>query len=207
MSIRHIAFDLDGTLIDTRDQIVESVLACLPATDRTAWTRARVRSKINLSPRAILAQFGIRTPTRYWRNHAALAVHSKVFFDDTVYVFRELKRRGISTSVVTSLPARPANALIEAIGIAEFLSLIDTFASRPYRKPSPKLITMHLRDCGIECDEAAYVGDTVGDMQMAALAGAHAWAVGWSTASKIDLVNAGAERTLESIREIVGIVP
>lgn len=203
MTIRHIAFDLDGTLVDTRDQIVESILVCLPETDRTSRTQGTIKSQADASPRAILREFGIHKLDRYWQNHARLAVHSKLFFNDTPWVFRELAGRGVSVSIITSLPARPANMLIEAAGLRPFFSLTDTFASRPYRKPSPKLIAMHLSDCRVDCGEAAYVGDTIGDMQMASGAGVHAWAAGWSCTPSVNLFSAGAERIIRSLREVL----
>jgi phosphoglycolate phosphatase-like HAD superfamily hydrolase len=205
VAIRHIAFDLDGTLIDTRDQIIESVLACLPQTDRTSQTRKRIKSQVGGSPLAILKAFGVRGLDRYWKNHARLSAHSKLFFDDTPAVLNELCRRGISISVITSLPARPANMLIETSGLGRLFSLTDTFASRPYRKPSPQLITAHLRDFQVDCGDAAYVGDAIGDVRMAIGAGVHAWAVGWSAVPSKDLIGAGAERILKSVREILAI--
>jgi phosphoglycolate phosphatase len=192
-------------LIDTRDQITESILACLPQTDRTSQTRIRIRAQTDGSPQAILKGFGIRGLDRYWQNHARLSAHSKLFFDDTPEVFNELGRRGVSISVITSLPARPANMLIETSGLGQLFCLTDTFASRPYRKPSPRLIAAHLRDCGVDCDEAAYVGDTIGDVRMATGAGVHAWAVGWSAVPSKDLIDAGAERMLKSVRQILAI--
>jgi len=194
-------------LIDTRDQITESILACLPQTDRTSETRKRIRAQTEGSPQAILKGFGIRGLDRYWQNHARLSAHSSLFFEDTPAVFEELGRRGISISVITSLPARPANMLIETSGLGQLFSLTDTFASRPYRKPSPQLITAHLHDCDVECGEAAYVADTIGDVRMATGAGVHAWAVGWSAVPSKDLIGAGAERILKTVREILAIAP
>jgi phosphoglycolate phosphatase len=205
VTIRHIAFDLDGTLVDTHDQIVESILGCLPESDRSGRTRAKIKSQANASPRVILKQFGISGLDRYWQNHAKMVAYSRLFFEDTGSIMRELRRRDVSVSLLTSLPARPAERLIDAAGLRRFFSLIDTFASRPYRKPSPKLVAMHLSDCGVDCDEAAYVGDSAGDMQMASRAGVHAWAAGWSRVGSSDLKSAGAERILASLRDILDL--
>jgi len=48
---------------------------------------------------------------------------------------------------------------------------------------------MHLRDCQVDCGEAAYVGDTIGDMRMAARARVDAWAAGWSEIAGQDLID------------------
>ena len=49
---------------------------------------------------------------------------------------------GISLSLITSLPRRPAKCLLQRYDLERFFVHIDTFASRPYRKPSPKLLSL-----------------------------------------------------------------
>ncbi len=68
MPIRHLAFDLDETLIDTRDQIVESIMACLAREQRTKNTRSRLHRDAHRSPKAILGEFGIASLKAYWRH-------------------------------------------------------------------------------------------------------------------------------------------
>ena len=179
MPIRHLAFDLDETLIDTRDQIVESIMACLAREQRTKNTRSRLHRDAHRSPKAILGEFGIASLKAYWRHHAALVGHALLFFDNTVEVFERLQEAGIPLSLITSLPRRPAKCLLQRYDLERFFVHIDTFASRPYRKPSPKLLSIHLKDLGLSCKDAAYIGDSEGDMRMAKAAGSAAWAVGW----------------------------
>ncbi len=94
--IRHIAFDLDGTLLDTRDQIVESILACLPKALRTEKTRRALYQDEGGSPRSILKQFGVNGLEQYWKHHASLAAKSRCFFSDTTSILRALWDEGLS---------------------------------------------------------------------------------------------------------------
>jgi phosphoglycolate phosphatase-like HAD superfamily hydrolase len=207
MRIRHIAFDLDGTLLDTRDQIVESLLACLPLNLQTSKTRSELYDRLDKSPRAILAEFGISDLHAYWRHHANLAGRARLFFEDTPLVLNELGAKGLSLSVITSLPAHPTATLLDAARLKDSFSLIDTFSSRPYRKPSPKLLALHLQDLKVSPGEAVYVGDRQGDMRMGSGAGASAWGVGWGGSNTAELIRAGADRILKSMRELLQLVP
>ena len=117
-----------------------------------------------------------------------------------------LSARGITLSIVTSLPARPTAALLEAMPIGGLFSLVDTFASRSHRKPSPLVLSAHLEHLGLRPADAAYIGDTPGDIQMARGAGVAAWGAGWSASGKATLMHAGAERILDRISDLQNLV-
>jgi HAD superfamily hydrolase (TIGR01549 family) len=202
MPIRHIGFDLDGTLIDTRAQIVESVVSCVDPS-RELEARFLAEARCAGSPLAILRQLGVSTLRSYWTHHARYCDQAKLFFESTQATLERLRAKGISLSIVTSLPARPAANLLRATGLASFFELIDTHSSRRFRKPSPGLLLEHLDVLGVTPSEAAYLGDSVGDMQMANGAGAHTWAVGWGEVERDTLVAAGAELIVDKIDDLV----
>ncbi len=83
MLIKHIAFDLDGTLVDTRDQIVESLLACLAPDQRNAIVRDKLYRECHLPPKQLLKPFGITTLQSYWHNHSKCTKYARPFFDNT----------------------------------------------------------------------------------------------------------------------------
>lgn len=199
MTIRHLSFDLDGTLIDTRDQIVESLIACLPLERRTESVRAKLYQDADKSPKVILTKFGVNSLDEYWRQHAMLISRTRLFFSNTTKILDRLQKNNISLSLITSLRDQPAKSLIQHHDLDRFFCLVDTYASRKYRKPSPKLLAIHLEDLGVSCEDAAYVGDTARDMQMARSAGVSAWGTSWGYTSETVLLEAGANRILKSI--------
>lgn len=206
MSIEHIAFDLDGTLVDTRDQIVESLMACLTPGQRTESARSEFYRNVHRSPKSVLREYDISDLNAYWRHHARLTEYSRLFFDDATQTLATLKEEGISLSLITSLPSQPARRLLQSHDLERFFNCIDTFASRRFRKPSPKLLAVHLDDLDISCENAAYVGDSEGDMRMARGAGSAAWGAGWGSLSEAALRRAGADRVLPSLQYLLRTV-
>ena len=202
MSIRHIGFDLDGTLIDTRELIVASIVGCVAPHHRER-ARERAEARVRESPAAILAEFGVSGLQSYWKLHARMCGHARLFSSHTRATLERLRSHGVTLSVVTSLPAQPANKLLAAAGLRDLFGLVDTYASRRFRKPAPELLEDHLAEIGIDPSQSAYLGDTEGDMQMASRAGAHAWAAGWSEAPRARLREAGAERIIVAIEELI----
>jgi phosphoglycolate phosphatase-like HAD superfamily hydrolase len=96
--------------------------------------------------------------------------------------------------------------LLNAAGLRDFFALVDTFASRSYRKPSPNLLRTHLTDFSVNPPEAVYVGDSIGDMRMAKGAMALAWGAGWGMTRATDLIHAGADKVLVTMRELPELV-
>lgn len=202
MAVQHLAFDLDGTLVDTRQQIVESLLACLPPKQRLDRVRSSFNRNAHKSPKVLLKQYGITNLDAYWRHHGKLREHSRLFFSDTTRTLKMLLEAGISLSMITSLPNRPVRRLLELHALEPFFGRVDTFASQRFRKPSPKLLAVHLQDLGLFCEDAAYLGDSEGDMRMATQAGSSAWGVGWGYASESTLRRAGATRIVRSLHDL-----
>lgn len=91
---------------------------------------------------------------------------------------RTLNSRGVTTAVVTSLPARIAEPLLEGSGIRTLFRDIVTASNCAARKPSPVPLTFALSRIGVVPDrDVFYVGDQAGDAACAEAAGASfAWA-------------------------------
>lgn len=202
MAIRHIAFDLDGTLLDTRDIIYRSLLESLPSEQRTADNKREIKKSIGTSPLSTLQKFGVKSLSGYWRAHKRNAPHCDLFFSDTAPVLANLKEAGFSLSILTTLPSSSAFHLLEVHSLNQYFERIDGAGSLRYRKPAAGALESHLEAMGITPDAAAYVGDDVRDITMANQAGAFSVGVRWSSAGSRALRLAGADMILSDFASL-----
>lgn len=201
-ALDHIAFDLDGTLVDTSEQIALSLIDASKRLHRDPNTIAMIKGQIGVSPRTVLARYGVNDLSGYWQAHARNASSCQLFFADLSALLTEIAYSGTSLSVLTSLPRRAALAVLEATGLTPLFRRVDGAGSLPYRKPSPAALIAHLEHLGAAPARVAYVGDTAADMRVARGALVLAIGVAWSAAGSEDLNDAGANTIIEHFSDL-----
>jgi len=112
-----------------------------------------------------------------------------------------IKRRKNAIGVVTSLPGRLANPILNALSLDTTFDVVIHAGNCRYRKPSPGPITAALSVMNIAPCSAFYVGDTDSDARAAAAAHTgFAWAsYGYGTTCPPDAVPL---RTFKDVLEL-----
>jgi len=199
-SIRLLVFDLDGTLIDSRQDLCNSVNATLthfgllPLDDRT------IASYIG-DGAAMLIRRALAVPGEV---HPGTHASEPSFFDEAFEFFLDyyrvhkldftrlypgvregldaLKRNPYggerAMAVLTNKPVGPAQAICEGLGIAPLFYSIyggDSFATK---KPDPMGIHTLMMEAGAKPEETLMVGDSDVDVRTARNSGT--WALGCS---------------------------
>lgn len=183
-----VGFDLDGTMVDTSGDLAAAVNHALVKAGREPLSAERVRPMIGLGAKHMLrcgldATGGVpeddfkplyRELLAYYE--ANIAVQSRPF-SGLVESIDELHARGVRTAVVTNKFESLARLLLERLGLADRMDAIiggDTLG--PGRaKPSPAPIMAMIDQCG--GGRAAFVGDSIYDVEAARGAGATSVAV------------------------------
>lgn len=199
-----ILFDLDGTLIDS----IELILASM----RHAFTKCR---RTVPSDAEWLTGVGTPLPTMF-RNYvaeeshvdeliAAYREHQLVHHDALVRCYQEiadtlaaLQSRGHPMAVVTSKSDALARRGLEHAGILPFFHTIVGFDSTTRHKPHPEPVLTALNRLGYEPFEAAFVGDSVHDVEAGNAAGVTTVAALWGPFTREQLVMAHPGRFAES---------
>ncbi len=208
--IRAVAFDLDGTLIDTLPDLAAAVNATLVALGGPPLSASRVKELVGdgadqLILRAVNESMGgaavsiepAQRPValdhffRFYSEH--LFVHSRLY-PDTVQTLRELAGAGIRLCCVTNKSSRFALPLLELTGLAPFMAFTLCADRTEERKPSPALVLEACRRLGAAPDEVLYVGDSHTDVVAAHAAGCLAAAVtfGYHKHGALETVRADA---------------
>ncbi|HUO54833.1 MAG TPA: HAD-IA family hydrolase [Rhodoblastus sp.] len=196
-----IVFDVDGTLVDSQNLIVEAQRMAFGSLGLPAPSRERALSVVGLSlieafndltdgegPSDLLAQ-------AYKDAWSQLRVHPG--FHDPLYPgARELLAElahcdDCMLGLATGKSRAGVRSLLERHGWQDMFDTIQTADDAP-SKPAPDMFLRALSETGVGARNACMIGDTTFDMVMAHSAGAHAIGVGWGYHRHDKLKKAGA---------------
>jgi phosphoglycolate phosphatase len=189
-SIKLVIFDLDGTLIDSRLDLVHSVNAALRHIGRPELPDDVIASYVGdgapiLIQRALggetvdeaLIRKGLEFFLAYYRAHKL--DHTTVY-PGIPEVLAAIRSAANGTprqmAVLSNKPVHPSRAIIEALGLGQFFTQIyggNSFASK---KPDPEGALKLLAEGGVRPEQAAIVGDSHVDVRTGRNAGL--WTVG-----------------------------
>ena len=191
--IRAVAFDLDGTLIDTMGDLAASVNLMLGMLGAKELPESRVRALVGngvetLVLRALNESVG-SSATHAAQRSAALALfrrvygqhlfkHSKVY-PGVAQTLRDLNEAGLALCCITNKDSAFADPLLQQAGLSQFLSFTLCADRAEDRKPSPNLLQAACSRLGIAPAEMLYVGDSSMDVAAARAAGSPVIAVSY----------------------------
>jgi len=176
--IRALVFDLDGTLIDSKQDLVLSVNATLRAIGRDELPADLVASYVGSgAPVLISKALGdasdpeeLRRALKYFLSHyeAHLLDHTRAYAG-----VREALAHldGRPMAVLTNKPANISVRILEGLGLAPFFKVIYGGNSFATKKPDPLGANTVLGDLKVLAHEAVMVGDSEVDVQTARNAG------------------------------------
>ena len=213
--IKAVVFDLDGTLLDTLEDLAASTNAALAQNDLPVRTTDEVRSFVgngiaNLIERAMPE--GGRAHPQYQQVLDAFVAHYSVHskdhtkpYDGIMDVFDELVQKGVRLAIVSNkidFAVKELSALYfgERIQVA-----IGDDPSRK-RKPAPDSVFAAMELMGVSAEEAVYVGDSDVDVLTAHNAALPCCAVTWGFRSEESLVAAGADHVAHTPQEMLSIL-
>lgn len=170
-TIKAILFDLDGTLLDTHDLLLNSfrhtvreVLGCTIPDERLM---AKVGQPLNTQMWDFTDDEAVHDELcRVYREYNA-SVHDKLIriFPGTQEVLDELRKRGYRMGVVTSKRHEPALHGLSTFGLGDAFDFVVGSDDWPTHKPDPGPVRHGCELLGLDPSECVYVGDSPFDMQ------------------------------------------
>lgn len=211
--LRLAVFDLDGTLLDSANAIVEGVRTCWDACGFPAPDPQTVRRIIGLpweeSIRALLpgageAEFAL---IRNYHDEVARGLRPRpprdqVLFPGARETLDVLEEAGYLLAIITSRSNNRLKELLDQQGIGGRFIALKTTDHGP-GKPNPHLMLQTLAETGVAEEDAVMVGDTTFDMLMARNAGTAAVGVSWGVHERAELTEAGAAHVVDAFHEIL----
>ena len=184
-SIKLVIFDLDGTLIDSRLDLVHSVNAALRHIGRPELPDDVIASYVGdgapiLIQRALggetvdeaVIRKGLEFFLSYYRAHKL--DHTTVYpgIAEALAAIQN-SANGVprKLAVLSNKPVVPSRAIVEALGLSRFFSQIYGGNSFPTKKPDPEGARKLLEEYGVQPQQAAIVGDSHVDVDTGRNAG------------------------------------
>ncbi len=204
--IKAVVFDLDGTLLNTLDNITAAVNHTLTAYGMPARTPAEVRAFVgngvaSLISRAVPDGTDEDTTARVLRDfrvyYAEHSLDLTAPYDGILPALARLKAAGTAMAVVSNKPEGSVEALCRHF-FADFIGIaLGDTPDRP-RKPAPDGTLQVLARLGVSADEAIFVGDGDADVLTAGNAGLPCLGVTWGFRDAADLRAAGANHLVDT---------
>ena len=182
-----IAFDLDGTILDTIHDLAAAVNALLVELGYPPLPKAEIRDFVgkgmpNLVRRALASVNGVPPAaiddaevkdalTRYQAHYASLLGRETLPYPGAVEGIERLAAMGLPLAVVTNKAARFIAPHLEHAGIAHYFKLVIGGDSLPVRKPDPGPLLHVAAAFGIPPERLLMVGDSINDAEAARAAG------------------------------------
>jgi len=214
MTVKAVLFDLDGTLLNTLDDLAASVAFAMRSMGLAPRTRDEVRAFVGNGARVLcvkclgegadeaqVAELQARFQAHY-REHLQDVTAP---YPGIVGMLEALKRRGIRRGVVSNKFSAASKAVCEAY----FGDLIEAVVGEEpgvRRKPAPDSLLAAMNRLGTEAGECVMVGDSPQDIEAACAAGCRSVGVTWGFRSREELERAGADAIVDSAEALLAAV-
>jgi pyrophosphatase PpaX len=205
-----ILFDLDGTLLDTKELILASYRY---ATREVLGASLPDESVLPLIGIPLVNQMRIVAPgyvdelVEVYREHNA-RMHDELIrpFEGTREALDALRAAGKRLAVVTSKRNDPARRGLACFGIQDYFEFIIGSDDTVTHKPDPEPLLLAVERLGIPADACVYVGDSPYDMQAACAANIDGIAALWGMFPRDTLMAAGASCEAVTIGELPALL-
>ena len=207
-------FDLDGTLLNTLDDLAASVNYAMDKTGFPRRTLSEVRRFVGNGVKVLIrrcvpegtGEADYKRAYCFFTEHYAENSRNKTKpYDGIPELLSKLKSRGIKTAIVSNKIDFAVKDLKEEF----FPDTVDTAVGDSEgmeNKPAPDMVYKALRTVGSESGESVYIGDTDVDLETAANAGMDCISVSWGFRSREELEGYGAKMIADTAADVLGFM-
>lgn len=211
MNTRLIIFDFDGTLGDTRRNIVLTMQQAMTELHLPVAGEAACAATIGLPLEdcfrelypdltdAEITECAIVYRRIFEINRKALA---PALFPHVKETLQRFHHCGLILTVASSRSFASLNVFLHDMGIADYISFVVGADNVNHAKPHPEPVLKTLEALNMPAEKALVVGDMPVDVMMGRNAGVRTCAVTYGNATRKQLVEAGADFIIDDMSEL-----
>lgn len=212
MPIKAVLFDLDGTLVDSAQDLADALNRLLTAQGLSTLGLDQVKGMIGdgvlkLVERGLMATGGDpdKAPALVpgflglYEGNAARFTRPYAGAEETL---ARMAGKGLRLAVVTNKPHAAACEILDSLGLSGFLGAVVGGDTLPQRKPHPAPLLLAAEQLGVLPSEMLMIGDNHHDVSAARAAGMAVIAVTWGY-SHVPHDELGADRLIDSFAELL----
>ena len=206
-----ILFDLDGTLTDSGEGIINCAALALKHFGLEVPDRETMRVFVGPPLHETFMKFGVPED----KTDEAIRVYRSRYvpigkFENTPYPgIRELlvalKEKGYKLFVATSKPEKMSIEILEHFDLAQYFDAICGATLDKSRSSKEDVIEYLLGQCG-RAEDMIMVGDTIYDILGAAAHGIPAIGVDWGYGESADMAKAGAKAIAYTVEQLLELL-
>lgn len=203
-----ILFDLDGTLIDSIELILNSARYAFAKLERPCPSDEEWMAGIGIPLFTMFERYArddedLSALIAAYREYQ-LANHDRLVrcYDGVVDTVRALHERGHQLGIVTSKSEYLALRGLAHVGLARYMDTIVGCDASTRHKPDPEPVQIALHRLGCAPEEAIFVGDSVHDILAGNAAGVRTFAALWGAFRRQDLEPGCPSEYLEKICDL-----
>lgn len=211
--IKAILFDLDGTLLNTLEDLTDSVNHILNTHGMPERTIDEIRSFIGNGVPTLIARsvpydtdpemikICVDGMMEYYKDHADIKTRP---YDGIPELLDNLKKKNIRIAVVTNKAEEAAKILCKA-KFGDVPDLVIGDNGKDKLKPAPDNVFRALNELNLKKEDVLYVGDSDVDMITAKNAGLRSVGVTWGFRDENVLRKNGADHIISTPLELLNL--
>ena len=212
--MKAIVFDLDGTLLDTLNDLTSSVNYALEKCGFPLRSREEIKSFVGNGVNALIQRSlpdGVSDAGRekclcIFRGHYLEHMNDNTApYPGAKDSLKTLKKKGMKIAVVSNKLHEAVVELCEA-HFGEEVDFCAGTKNESEKKPDPVIVFRALSKLGVSANEAVYIGDSEVDLKTAKNAGLKCISVTWGFRTRDELISYGAETILDDFEGLVKIL-